>query len=100
MVSTHLTETPEHPLGYYLDQNYPNPFNPDTRIRFGLARTEPVTLEVFTITGQLVKRLDLGTLQAGDHQFRLGFEGAANGLYLLRLRSPNFMATRKMTLMK
>jgi len=100
MVTTSVNETPEQPAGYYLHQNYPNPFNPDTQIRFGIAKTEPVTLEVYTITGQLIKRLDLGTLQAGDHQLRLEMVGAANGLYLLRLRSPSYTATQKMTLLK
>lgn len=40
-----------------LHQNYPNPFNPSTRISYTVARASPIRIQVYTITGQLVKVL-------------------------------------------
>ncbi|MFA7288745.1 MAG: C-GCAxxG-C-C family (seleno)protein, partial [Melioribacteraceae bacterium] len=49
----------DSPIGsdFQLNQNYPNPFNPTTQISFSLPRTENVSLIVYDINGNEIKRL-------------------------------------------
>jgi hypothetical protein len=90
----------ELPAAWSLEQNYPNPFNPVTEIRFALPRAEYVTLKVYNLLGQEVATLVDDLMSAGLH--RATFDGAslASGVYLYRLESASFSATRKMLLMK
>ena len=96
--------------------NYPNPFNPETWIPYQLAESAEVTLTIYDINGQLVRRLTLGHQAAGMYQSRsraaywdgrnqLG-EAVASGLYFYTLtvrsetRAGEFTATRKMLILK
>jgi hypothetical protein len=88
------------PRTYSLSQNYPNPFNPSTTIEFALPHAGVVTLEVYNVLGEQV-----GTLVAGDHAagtFKAAWDagGFASGVYFYRLRAGDYVATRKMLLVK
>lgn len=89
-----------------LFQNYPNPFNPTTQIQFALAKTEKVRLEVFNILGQRVRTLLSGEeLAAGPYSFVWdgrddGGTPVSSGLYVYKLRTPTFLQTKKMMLLK
>lgn len=88
------------PTGYALRQNHPNPFNPSTRIVFELPEATMVSLEVFDATGRRVASLARGSHPAGRHVADFDASGLANGLYLYRLTTPAFTATRAMLLLK
>jgi len=85
--------------------NYPNPFNPNTTIAFTLAKAGKVNLYIYNMKGQLVKTLQQGNLESGDH--RLNWNGVddngmavSSGLYLYRLETDGYSQTNKMLLMK
>jgi hypothetical protein len=68
----------------------PNPVRTDATVRFDLARTGPVTLELFDIAGRRVTTLARGPHAAGRHELawtpRDGAGHAlAPGVYALRL---------------
>ena len=93
------------PTTYALNQNYPNPFNPSTEIAFALPSAGRVTLTVYNVLGQAVKTLVDGDLEAGSHQVTWdgtsnGGSVAASGIYFYRIQASNFVATKKMTLLK
>jgi len=44
-------------------QNFPNPFNPETWMPYVLATDAPVTIDIYGVNGQLVRRLNLGMQQ-------------------------------------
>ena len=48
------------PDKYSLSQNYPNPFNPATSIKFDIVDTGFVTLEIYDISGRLVRKIISG----------------------------------------
>ena len=75
--------------------NYPNPFNPETWIPYQLAESAEVTLTIYDMNGQMVRRLAVGHQAAGMYQSRsraaywdgrnqLG-EPIASGLYFYTL---------------
>jgi hypothetical protein len=93
------------PDAFALEQNYPNPFNPTTNIRFSLPETNDVTLEVYDLTGRLVRTLVSGQVEAGVHTMTWDGKDAsgvqvASGVYLYRIQAGAFNQTNKMTLLK
>ena len=90
--------------------NYPNPFNPETWIPYQLAESAEVTLTIYDINGEMVRRLGLGHQAAGMYQSRsraaywggrnqVG-EPVASGLYFYTLIADDFTATRRMLILK
>ena len=93
------------PTDYSLDQNYPNPFNPSTVIRFALPKDGNVKLQVYDITGSLVKTVLDQTMRGGNME--VTWDGTNNsgtkvaaGVYIYRLQASNFVATKKMVMVK
>jgi Ca-activated chloride channel homolog len=88
-----------------LGQNYPNPFNSSTEIGFYLPVAQPVTLEVYDLSGQHVRGLVGGSIPAGAHTVR--WDGrdtdgilVASGVYLYRLRAGARVESRKLMLLQ
>jgi hypothetical protein len=88
------------PTSYSLDQNYPNPFNPSTVIGFALLEPGEVRLAVYNITGQLVKVLVDGSLEAGYHEVEWDASRTASGVYFYRLTAGTFSDAKKMLMLK
>jgi hypothetical protein len=90
---------------YALEQNYPNPFNPTTTISFALPEAGEVSLSIFNMNGQLVKKLVAGEMNAGRHSFtwdardERGLQ-VASGVYLYVIQAGDFTAQRKLVLLK
>lgn len=90
--------TPEH---FKLKQNYPNPFNPTTTIGYDLPANSRVTLKVYDLLGREVVTLVNNRRQtAGQHRISFDASSLASGMYIYRLESSSFTATRKMMLVK
>ena len=51
-------------------QNYPNPFNPETWIPYELAARSEVEISIYSLTGQVVRTLNLGQKPAGFYTDR------------------------------
>jgi len=95
-----------NPYEYALHNNFPNPFNPETQIRFSLGGRENVKLVIYDIMGRQVR-----TLANGD-SFNSGFhvlnwdgrdnigEKVATGMYIYRIKAGDFIADKKMLLVK
>jgi hypothetical protein len=96
---------PSVPKSHVLYANAPNPFNPETVIRFALPERSHVRLEVFDVTGRLVKVLKDGEEKAG--YFAAAWDGTdftgrpvGSGIYFVRMDAGSFGATRKMLLVR
>ena len=88
------------PHDFSLSQNYPNPFNPTTRINFSVPKNSHVTLNVYNITGQLVKQLVNSDMSIGNHTIDFDATHLASGIYFYRIITPEFTATKKMVLVR
>ena len=81
-------------------QNYPNPFNPTTIIRFELSRSSYTKLVVYDLLGRQVKVLFEGEAFAGMNEVEFNAENFASGVYLYTLFTDDFVATKKLMLLK
>jgi hypothetical protein len=93
------------PDTYRLWQNAPNPFNPETTLRFDLAQSAEVRLEIFDALGQKVKTLVAQSLPAGAHQVRWRGVDAygrqvSSGVYFYRLQADGYTRMNRMLLLK
>jgi hypothetical protein len=85
---------------FALQQNYPNPFNPSTVISYQLPVVSNVKLAVYDMLGREVRVLVDEKKEAGYHEIRFDGSGLASGVYLYRLRAGDYVATKKLLLMK
>jgi len=88
-----------------LNNNYPNPFNPSTNISFTLSKPGRTTLNIYNMKGQLVNHLVNEDMNPGIHNVVWNGKdengrNVSSGVYLYRLESGTYQATRKMLLMK
>ncbi|QXD15185.1 T9SS type A sorting domain-containing protein [Rhodocaloribacter litoris] len=94
------TEDETLPARYALHQNFPNPFNLQTTIRYELARTGRVSLEVFDLLGRRIATLVNGEQPAGSFTVTFDARDLASGMYVYRLTAGSQVMTRTMLLMK
>jgi hypothetical protein len=69
-------------------------------IRYGLPQGSQVTLTVFNTLGQQVTLLQNGEQEAGYHEVRFEGSGLSSGVYFYRLRAGDFMATKRLLLLR
>lgn len=98
-------EMPPAPL---LRPNFPNPFNPQTTIAYGVpenvAPGEPLSLEVYDLRGQLVRRLPVNRAPGWHGVLWNGADESGSvrgsGQYLVLFRCGGAVSTWKMTMLK
>ncbi len=90
----------ELPREFKMLAAYPNPFNATAVIRFELPKTQLVKLELFDITGRLVKEVLTQTFSAGEHQIMIEGVGLASGIYFANMNAGEFRAVQKLVLLK
>ena len=93
-----------------LHQNFPNPFNPETWIPYFVASDVNASIRIFNVRGQLMRELDLGLKNAGNHLARDSaayWDGrdqdgsvVSSGVYFYTLEAGEFQATRRMLVLK
>ena len=93
------------PQSYSLDQNYPNPFNPTTTINYTIPKEGNVKIEVYDITGKLVTTLVNGVMNSGKYSVTWDGRNSAgqsvgSGIYLYRIQASDFVAVKKMVMLK
>ena len=97
------------PDRFELLPNFPNPFNPSTTIHFNIVSRNlgisPVSLIIYDITGKEVKTLINEPMQPG--RYSVVWDGTDNknqevagGVYIYRLVAGEFVASKKMVLLR
>jgi hypothetical protein len=85
---------------FVLRQNYPNPFNPTTTIKFELPRASHVSLVVYDILGRQVSVLVNERKDTGVYEVKFDGSSLASGVYFYRIQAGDYVATKKLLLMK
>jgi hypothetical protein len=98
---------PEHSA---LLQNFPNPFNPETWIPYQLKNASEVTIQIYNVAGEMIRKLDLGYKSAGlyvsqdraaywDGRNRFGMS-VTSGVYFYSIHAGDFTAVKKLIILK
>jgi len=88
------------PSEFSLSQNYPNPFNPTTAIQYSVAKAGNVKLTVYDISGREVETLVDEPASAGTYEVKWDASKIASGIYFYKIVTSDFVATKKMILIK
>ena len=83
----------------------PNPFNASTNIDLVVAQNGPVSLQIFNLSGQVIRVLTEQFHIAGRYEYLWDGRNdrgqpVSSGLYLVRIQTVDAHAIRKMTLLK
>ncbi len=95
-----VDQEPGIPNEFVLQQNYPNPFNPTTKIKYSIPTAQFVTLTVYNELGQEVAVLVSEYQHQGNYSTDFDASNLASGIYFYTLRAGNFVASKKMMLIK
>ena len=100
-----VRETGFVPSSFALCQNLPNPFNPETQIQVDLPKSCEVSLVIYDVLGREIVQLMTGEQAAG--QYRVLWDGrdrygrqVTSGVYFYRIEAGEFVAVRKMLLVR
>jgi len=97
---TAVSAVKQIPKSFSLSQNYPNPFNPTTIINYQIPNSNYITLKVYDILGNVIKTLVDGYKTQGKHSVNFNAGNLASGVYFYQLLEGNFIATKKLLLLK
>ena len=90
--------------GYKLSQNMPNPFSGATTIAFSLGQPEDVSIEIYNITGQLIKHFEQ-RFTAGSHEISWNGQNESGfvmseGVYIAHLKAGGYVSSIRMMKVK
>ena len=88
------------PSVFALNGAYPNPSKGQTTFKYQLPRACNVSLTVYNVAGQAVKRFDQGTKTAGYHTINWNGNQMAAGVYIYRLQAGDFVSTKKLMIVR
>jgi hypothetical protein len=88
-----------------LESNFPNPFNPVTTIEFSISRDSHVDLNIYDVSGRLIRTLIDGSKKMDNYSIKWNGRDnrnrpVASGVYFYRLKTENFTKSRKMVLLR
>jgi hypothetical protein len=90
--------------GFALQRIAPNPTRDAAQVHFAVPAPTKLQLEIFDVSGRLVRTLLQGSVEAGEHAVAWdgrngGGRRAGAGVYFVRLSAPGFSQVRTVTLL-
>ena len=90
----------EIPQVYNLYQNYPNPFNPVTKIKYDIVESGNVRIVIYDNLGKEVENLVNQKHNPGRYEVDFNAEYLPSGIYYYRITVGDYVAVKKMILLK
>lgn len=96
------------PKNYELYQNYPNPFNPITKIQYSIPlkaknqkpKVNNITLKIYDVLGKEVAIILDQKQMPGIYEVEFDASEFPSGIYFYRIKVGDYIATKKMILLK
>jgi hypothetical protein len=79
-----------------VSQNAPNPFKNQTTIEVILSKPGTLSLNVYSLVGQKVQEISMGTVTSGTYHFTLNSAQFSPGIYFYTVKCNNESSTHKM----
>lgn len=95
-----IVEDEENIFEFSLSQNYPNPFNPTTNITYQIPQAGNIKIQLYDILGRQVRTLVDSYKTKGKYKITFNGSGLPSGVYIYRIKSGEFTASKKLVLMK
>ncbi len=89
-----VNTTPQE-IGFNTFQIYPNPFNEQLILDFSLINTQNLTIQLFNVSGQLVRDNLQQTLPSGNHKVNLPTTSLIQGVYFVKITTDEGTIVRK-----
>ena len=99
-LATWLHERSDRPEEFLLGQNFPNPFNPVTIIYYSIGRSANVSMKLYDAVGKEMVTLIDGWRSSGRHVVTLNGSSLASGVYYYQLRTSEYIATRRLVVLR
>jgi hypothetical protein len=81
---------------FEVSQNYPNPAVTSTLIGINLQEPSDVSIDIVSLTGRLIKTLDLGRTNAGITNVSIDVSGLSSGVYYYTVSAGDEKITKKL----
>jgi hypothetical protein len=78
----------------------PNPSVDNTEIKFKLQKDEYVKMNIYDISGRLVKQVENTNLQSGDYSYSIQTSEMSSGIYIIKLNTDTSEETKKFVVVK
>lgn len=88
------------PLAFDLKQNYPNPFNPSTSIQYAIGNRQFVQIKIYDVLGNEITTLVNEVKPQGRYEVNFNAGSLANGVYIYKIQTGDFISSKKMILIK
>jgi len=88
------------PLKTDLYNAYPNPFNPTTNIKYDIASSGLVEINIYDTMGRLVTSLVNDHKEPGSYNIAWNANNQASGMYFVQFNADNSVLTQKLMLLK
>lgn len=101
--STGMSQLDDVPMeqGFKMEGVYPNPFNPSTSFQLTVEESQRVRIEVYDVSGRLVRRLTDEILEENQSKFfSFNADDLASGRYILQITGDHFSTSRPLILSK
>ncbi len=80
---------------------YPNPVSGNiASLNFTLEQANTVTIDIYSLSGALVKRIDVGNKAAGNHSININTADINAGSYFMNLQAGDITKTNKFVVLK
>lgn len=84
-----------YPPGFSIDSPIPSPAMSRTTLHFRIGSPLDVAIEIYAIDGTLLRRQELGRLDAGAHSAELHFGNVASGIYSCLVKAGEVQMVRR-----
>ena len=91
-----------YPVHFQVSQAYPNPFNGSFAIDVHIPEATALTLSLYTLKGQLVRRVEQKVHAGSNHIILAGLNtsNASSGVYILKVENGTQFYTQRVTYLK